>query len=247
MAEIPDFTPENDVERAMVAAAQDNQRFGEFLTALRAGDVFVPGREPLDSPEERPIEPDEDIVLPVVEWQGQPSVPVFSSLTRLQHAVPDAPSYMAFHFSDLAEHWGDQWMIVNPGNPVGVPLSPELVRGETDVLRIPAGSDLVIGEPAAIDERVTAAIESRTEEDPRITAAHVAEVILSPEATQPQLIIGLEVADGADGKSVFEEMVEEITRRGVGGAAGVVLVDPAEPNAIAQWMLERDQPVYRRS
>jgi hypothetical protein len=245
MTAVPDFIPENDLERAMVAAAEDGGRFGEFLAALRAADIFLPGRETLDTPHQQPITDDEEIVLPVVDWQGQESVPVFSSLTRLQAAVPDAPSYMAFHFSDLAEAWGDHWMILNPGNPVGLPLSPAMIRGETDRLTIPAGSEVIIGEPAAVDPRVTAAIAARAQADDHIAAAHVAEVILSAAAEKPQLVVGIEVVAGADAEPVLSGMLEELTASGTAGSAGVVLVDRADPNAMARWMLDRDQPVYR--
>ena len=243
---IPDFAPENDLERAMVAAAQDTSQFAAFLVALRAGDLYVPGKDELEEPREQPLGEEEDVVLPVVEWQGQPSVPVFSSLTRLRTAVPDAPSYMAFHFKDLAERWGDHWMILNPGNAVGLPLSPAMIRGETDTLSIPAGTDIVIGEPAAVDARVAATLRARVDTDERIVAAHLAEVILSEAAERPQLVIGLEVADIATGDDVVAAMVEDLGRAGTGATAGVVLVVRSQPNPVAAWMLQRDRPYFVR-
>ncbi|MGI8846890.1 MAG: enhanced serine sensitivity protein SseB C-terminal domain-containing protein [Candidatus Dormibacteria bacterium] len=238
------FAPENPLETAMVAAAEDPQRFDDFMSALREGDVMVPGQKPVDHEGERVTEGDENISLPVVDWQGHAAVPVFSSVGRLRRAVPEAPSYMAFHFSDLAANWTDHWMILNPGNEVGIPLPPELIRGETDRVTLDAGSEIVIGEPAVIPGALIATIVALLRGRPEVVAAHCAEVLI-PGAVRPELVVGLELDDPSEFESLATAFTRELQQRGSIGA-GFCLVQRDHPDTIAAWMIERDQPLHRR-
>lgn len=239
--EIEGFEPENAVEETMLAAARDPERFGDFLEALRAGDIFIPRHEEADDDEDG-----DTITLPLVRWEGREAVPVFSSLTRLHTAIPDCERYMAFHFADLASRWGEHWMILNPGNAVGLPLSPAAVRGEAEREVVDAGTELMIGEPATLPPGLREAVVAHASDEPLIVAAHVAQVYLAGEGEgRLELVVGIEIAPGADARQIAEVAARRL--RDAGTVAGVMVVDRDHPNTIARWMLERDVALWRRA
>jgi hypothetical protein len=241
---LPGFEPENDLESAMLAAARQPERFAEFLALLHQADVYIPGRDPVG--EEGPIAP-ETVTLPVVEWEGRDAVPVFSSLSRLRQAVDSVPSYMAFHFSDLAALWQEQWMLLNPGVALGLPLSPAQVRGDVDA-GTPVGvarTAPYVGEPAVENQPLIAAVVAACERIPAVLEAHRAQIFGADPGERPRLAVGLVISPGID-----SELAVGHVRDSISGVAAdpvdIIVIDAADPGPVGGHMLRAGRPFFHR-
>ena len=74
--------------------------------------------------------PEGAIALPVIEQDGTQYVPVFTSEEALRAAGADASTALRLPIAQLAATWPGEnlWLAVNPANPDGLAIPPEVVR-----------------------------------------------------------------------------------------------------------------------
>jgi hypothetical protein len=232
--------PANPLEEALLAASRGGDA-GDFLDALRDHDVLVPQE---DAPaEERPLEAGAEVVLPLIEREGAKYVPVFTSPEQMAIGAPNVTGALRLTGRSLARMWpAGVGMAINPEAELGVALPEETVRGLLGRVdeRIPAGTTLKIGAPAHEPETAWRALRAWAAGRPEVLAAHRAVVIAEDPDQRAQMIVGLELAPGADVEALCRAAAEAI-----GGGIGVTQVE-RDGDAISEWMLEHDEPVYRR-
>jgi SseB protein N-terminal domain len=114
------FTPANEVEATLLAAATSGQT-DNFLSTLLLAKVLVPIPTG-ESPEVRPDDPAFPWRREVVD--GQPYVVVFTSPDRMNEFMDDDVVAITAKFVQVIRVWPDvKWAFaVNPGTPVGATL-----------------------------------------------------------------------------------------------------------------------------
>lgn len=237
------FVPDNPLEHALVAAASDPSARAAFLEALADAEVLIPapGAAPA---EDRLVSapPGSEIDLPVVESDGRAVVPAFTSMTQLLRFVPEGTGYMQIAVRDLAKLWRDDlWLALNPRGP-GVLLGPDDVRRLGPAR--PEG-DYLLGQPKEEPEAVLQAVRSYGERSGSLVAAYRALMATREPGARPRVVVGLELAEGADRDRVMSQVTEAIRESGVDSVA-LVPVTPDATGPVARYLLDSTEPFYRQ-
>ena len=242
--------PENVLEAALVAVAEERAGPADLYEALRDAELYVPAPGPAPS-EERAVTADEgdEIALPIVHANGRDFVPVFSSMTQLLAYVPAGTGYLRLDGRSLATIWPeDAWMALNPRSPLRVVVSPADVRAlaggvRRERLDAPPEGEYALGEPAEEPGALLDAIARYSSETPAVRAAYRA-LMVAPGGAGPQHVIGLEVDEGADRDAVLDGAARAGRE---GGESSIVLVALPGRGTVARFLRERTRPFYIRS
>lgn len=118
------MAPENALELALTSALADQTQQGVLETALLAAELHV---SPTGGKPAPGIELGRDAPLRldgIVLDDGRQATAVF---TRSEYAVPvfGAPTSMAMRGRHLLEAFSGGWIVLNPGQPQGLVLSPD--------------------------------------------------------------------------------------------------------------------------
>ena len=228
-----DFAPANPLEEVLLAASRGDAEPVAFLDALRDSAIVVPC--------EQTGTPDE-VEFPVIEHQGRPYVPLYTSQTQADTGAPEQDGWLKLTGAELAKMLTDDatGLAVNPGGDLGVAIPPDAVaalKGATQE-RFPAGSRVRVGLPAAEPPELRQAIGQWAATRPEVLAVHHA-LIQGEDDPDPTLVLGLELAPGADPAGVVDAVV-----RNLPGIAAVVL-DETTTDPVSTFMRERNDPLYR--
>jgi hypothetical protein len=138
------WEPANDVERALLALAADDDRRGYFQL-LAVSDLYLP------QVVGGPPGPQQFVTMHVLE---QTVLPVFTSVETLTAQVNGAANgYVVTNYPELRRKWPDpDWRLaINPGTPVDAYLSIEtMAQAAMGELLVPTMSEMVLA--AAQDE-----------------------------------------------------------------------------------------------
>lgn len=130
------FQPENDLERALVHAANDPAGRPAFYRALAEAPLFVirQGTDPEADTGKRTLEADTSVAIQNIEHNGRVYIPVFSSLARLQAVIDQEVPYFAINAVDFFRATPGSDLLLNPGSEYGKEISAEeaasVVSGE---------------------------------------------------------------------------------------------------------------------
>lgn len=245
------YEAQNEVERALLAASQDEGRFGEFLVALAGAELYVP--HPGGSGEEgEPVE-GEELVLPLVEHEGRTYVPVFTSMAQFRLGAPHDMPHVRLRTEGLVAEWPEEHgMAVNPGGEIGVALEAADVRAlarpeaVVSAQRFGAGTRLLLGEPAEEPGALLDAVSQACDELGTVVAAYRALMAVEGEEDTPQIVIGLELDRGVDPDAAFGVVGGRVAAAATGPFAFVV-VDETDLSPVARFMLLETDPFFRRS
>jgi hypothetical protein len=132
-------------------------------------------------------------------------------------------------------------MALNPGGELGVALPEAAVRsllGPSEET-FAAGTAVRIGAPASEPEAAWTVLREFAATRPEIRAAHRAVVVRDEAGAEPELVVGLELEPGADASAACEAVAGLL-------GAGIAVTAVRRGDALGDWMLEHDEPVYRR-
>jgi hypothetical protein len=236
------FTPVNPLEQVLLDVSESGEH-EQFLAALAANPVFVPGQAPPADGQEHELGEGDEVELPVFEHEGTRFVPVFTSLEQLEIGAPDAASYVRASGEDLASIWPEGLALaINPGGELSVAIPEEDVRALSATEHIPAGSDLTVGAPAEEPEELWATLRAWAATVPALRSAHRALVLVHAPGREPQLVVGLELDERVDPGVVLNAGAEALD-----GAAAFTLYDPDGDDPLSQWWREKGSPLYSRA
>jgi len=140
------FTPENDLERALVAAAEDAARVPDFYRALLESQLLVIDESPGPVREGwHAAEAGTRLQIRPLDLDGVPHVPVFSSASRIEAFVDDPAHFVGLAARDLFEMLAGSHVVLNPGADHGKQLVLGRVTRKDDVVelvRIDGDSDV---------------------------------------------------------------------------------------------------------
>jgi hypothetical protein len=228
-----DFAPANSLEEVLLAASRGDAEPAAFLDALRDSAVIVPCEQTGAA---------DEVEFPVIEHQGRPYVPLYTSPGQGAKGAPEQDGWLKVSGGELAKMLTDDatGLAVNPGGDLGVAIPAEAVQALKGAAqeRFPPGSRVRVGLPAEDTGELAAAIASWAQTRPEVHAVHHA-LIQGEDDPDPTLVLGLELAPGADPAATIDAVV-----RNLPGVAAVVLDDEAT-DPVSGFMRERDAPIYR--
>jgi SseB protein C-terminal domain/SseB protein N-terminal domain len=241
-----DFTPANPLEIMMVEAHAGRMSMGALMTALLSSPVYLVPGEDSDGGE---------LSLAALEGRdGRRYIPAFTARSRLERFSGSDRS-ASVPLRDLAAAWpAEVSLVIDPGDPVELALPGEefrrIARGEKPggEQTVPAGTTVMIGDPAEEPDGVLRAIAVACSKRPEVVAAYRAQLHVDRPGERPHLAIGL-VLDATTGNrdALRREVAQTATAAGA-EQVSVVVIDPqAKGDAIAAYMLEQTRPFFSRT
>jgi SseB protein C-terminal domain/SseB protein N-terminal domain len=239
--------PGNELEEVLAASLGSETAGARLVEVLGRSQVWVPlpeGGGP-DSAE---------LALPTVEMGGGAYVPVFSSEEQFLRCVGPHMSFTVAPARDFARGLPPQLGIaVNPGGVVGVPLPPaavaELCRTGRTVLDGPeSGGRVRLFEPDWQDEPLDFLAAASAEFEASGVVATARRALASVEGGAHQLFIGVQLVPWgpADGNAALDALGRALGRVEVPWQVNLLLLDVAQGDLVADWMLGRVRPFYQR-
>ncbi|MFJ9470277.1 enhanced serine sensitivity protein SseB [Streptomyces caniferus] len=249
--------PANELEEVLAASAGHPGAGGRIVEVLGRSRVWVPlpngGGPDSAGPGARGLD------LPTVELDGAAYVPVYTSEQEFLRVVGAHMSFTVAPAREFARglppHIG---IAVNPDGVIGVPLPPpavaELCREQRhEPAGLPSGGRVRLFEPDWQDEPVDFLAAAGLEFSAAGIVLTARRALASVEGDTPALFIGVQVA--ADPAALYDGTAREAVLSALGRALGavplpwsvqLVMLDLAQGDPVADWMLERVRPFYSR-
>ncbi len=188
------FIAENELEKALVEAVKTPSSAPNFYRLLLESDLLVmgsaEGRE--EAQEQFSLEPGTNLKLVTGLKDGNPYLPVFSSLPRMQEFVEQETKYLSINGRALLELTRGGPIILNPASQYGKELSPlevqQLLAGPTPPKQYHSVGQAAYPEPLV--QALTAVFAAR----PDIETAWMIQVTFADRADQPHPLVGIETA-----------------------------------------------------
>jgi hypothetical protein len=183
------FIPENELERALVAAVKDPATARDFYRLLLESDLLVLGtvEGEENASEKFALAPGGKLNLVTGLKDGNRYLPFFSSLTRMQEYLKQESKYISVNGRALLDLTRGAPVTLNPASEFGKELSAhqvaQLLDGPTP--------RVIIGEavyPAALVAALTEIFAAR----PDIQTAWMIQVALADRAKEPHPLVGIE-------------------------------------------------------
>lgn len=246
------FTPENDLERALVRAAQDPSARAPFLKTLLDSELAFALVEGGGKGK-----PGDGYEVPEVEADGQGFVPVFTAESRVRTMFGDEKMMIVRQtFRQIVEQVSDANFVLNPGSDYGREIMAADVRamlaGDFAAAASGAGEDdegaetplpAAIGRPSPAPTHLTGPLAKLFAGIPEVRAAHIGQSLFPDSYGTKRLVIGV-AADG-DVDAVFDRMGEVLDQ--VARPTDVIDFVPV-PGSTLDGYFERDaNPFYRKA
>jgi hypothetical protein len=241
-----DFTPANPLEVMMVEAHAGRTSMDALITALLSSPVYlVPGEDSNGG----------ELSLAALEGRdGRRYIPAFTARSRLERFSGSDRS-ASVPLRDLAASWpADVSLVIDPGDPVELALPGQefrrIARGEKPggEQTVPAGTSVMIGDPAEEPDGVLRAIAVTCSKRPEVVAAYRAQLQVNRPGERPHLAIGLVLDPASENHDDLRREVAQSATAAGAEQVSVVVIDPqAEGDAIAAYMLEQTRPFFSRT
>ncbi|MFJ9416367.1 MULTISPECIES: enhanced serine sensitivity protein SseB [unclassified Streptomyces] len=250
--------PANELEEVLGAAAGHPGAGGRIVEVLGRSRVWVPlpngGGPDSAGPGARGLD------LPTVEIDGAAYVPVFSSEQEFMKVVGSHMPFTVAPAREFARGLPPKLGIaVNPDGTIGVPLPPpavaelcRAVRGEADA-GLPGGGRVRLFEPDWQDEPVDFLAAAGLEFSGAGIVLTARRALASVEGDTPALFVGVQVE--ATAAALHDGTARDAVLNALGRALGavpvpwpvqLVMLDIAQGDPVADWLLGRVRPFFAR-
>jgi hypothetical protein len=250
------FTPTNDLERALAEAARDPAARPRFYQLLLESQLFVLVPPHVGPPGERTLKQSEN--LPLISWKkgDQDVIPMFTSLPLLQQIARRTGQelhYFALKGKDLfgVLAAGPLPAVLNPNCPVGKEFlvgemrdiasgkffevaKPEVVQKERKVL---------LGQPSEYPHALVDALKRHLSTQPRVKAAYLAQIADSSTGVPPHLIFAISLQGEID--PIMQPLLM-ITREILGPNKIADFTVLGHGGSFDDYFLTQTQPFYQR-
>ncbi len=245
------FTPVNELERLLLAAAIDPAARPAFYRALPEHELLIMtlGRKPEQKQQVQLV--NEPIEIRMLEYEGDFFAPVFSSVGRISEIVAEDVGYLAMNGRDLLVMLRGKNLILNPGAGCGRTFGQQEVDSILDgsmfsPLETPevGGPDAQLRQPNEYPQPVIDVLTRFLAKRREVNAAYLGESFI-PESNQvPRLLIGLDVSGSA--KSVIDDAAATI--KDVTSSGQIVDFIEMTPNADdnVSTYLRQQTPFHKR-
>jgi hypothetical protein len=225
------FTPENELEKAMLLAAADDSARPAFYRLLLNSDLVVLG------------ELGETMSLETVSNGKESFHPVFTSRKRLDDFTSEAMANFTIPGGALLHSTRGAQFVINPGADVGKRLTADEIAWLLETFR-PAGNELIVAQPKVLPKTLLKALCVLFTSRSLIKAAHLTYVARDGVDKEGHPLIGLE-ADGEVPRLV-QEIFEAAAAVLPGKPIEVVYLPEGPLNPLQEHLLSVP-PFYKRT
>lgn len=245
------FTPANELERLLLAAASDLAARPAFYRALPDHELFIitEGRKP--AAEEKVTLTNEPIQVRMIEWDGEEFAPIFSSVDRIGVFATEQVGYLAMQGRDILKMLRGKNLFLNPGSEVGRTFGHQEVDALLDGSmseplenQAAAGKKIQLSEPAEYPHQLTEALGRLFAKRKEVNAAYLAMATID-DGAPPHILIGVEVSK--NWQSVVEDaavVVREVNQSGDMVDFAEVTADPSD--FVSNHLRTQTTPFYKR-
>jgi hypothetical protein len=241
------FIPENELERALVAAVKNPHTAPDFYRLLLESHLLVMGTAEgqENATSQLTLDPGSRLSLVTGLKDGHQYLPIFSSQLRMQEYVKQESKYLSMKGRDLLELTRGAPVILNPASEYGKEFTAEqvayLLNPRSESQRTPR---TIIGEadyPMPLVNALTRVFAA----DPAVEAAWMIQVTFADRAQEPHPLVGIETDNGTD----FRKLVDAIQQEAENSVPGLVFdvqrIDRRAPNSLTDALLQA-VPFYTR-
>jgi hypothetical protein len=238
------FEPENDIEVALLRAAQNPDAATDLHRLMLNGDLLVlgtvAGQE--DATRKVSLEPGGKLQLVVGDRQGEKFLPLFTSLTRMQAYLKEPGKYLAANGRALLDLTRGAPVTLNPGSEHAMDFSPETVARILDSQILQGRPKVNLGLevfPPGMVEVLTAIFAKNL----AISAAWIIGVEFADRGGVRHPLVGIETSGDMAALLSDIERAAQVSLPGL--LFDVQRVDRKRPIGMAEAMLQLE-PFYER-
>lgn len=180
------FIPQNPLEESLVNAVNDPAARPQFYRDLIAADIFVM-REGAPPEQTGPITLNEsdEVALRMIEWNGAPFIPIFTSLQRMQEVLKEESAYLSLNALQFMQLTAGADLVLNPGSEFGKEFRKDEIAAILDGSiwqpgerrEIESDTQVLVGHPANYPQDLVDALSRLFEKKPDVIRAYVAHVV----------------------------------------------------------------------
>lgn len=193
--------PLNDLERALILAADNPASRPDFYKALMASDVYVIGFTDDDGEGMKAIPA--GAKLSIVNWEkndGTPVTPFFTSLEALQRALKEESKFVALPAKSFFEMTLGSFLVLNPASPYGKEFFPNEIQAllESGMNNVPQirvvqkETKVLLGQPANFPSEMVFALTTLLARHSVVKAAYLCLMHDPSVGEKPSLVVGFE-------------------------------------------------------
>lgn len=244
------FEPVNDLERSLVKAATDLAARPQFIRDLLEADIFVVNSGSDLNVKDNVAQAGSKLMIQPVEINGRTSLPIFTSLQRLQEFIRTETKYLQFKGRDFFEMTRGAFVFLNPGVPYGKEFFPQEIAQMLDgsifkpsqTYTAQKETQVLIGQPAVYPTKLVKALSDYFATKKQVNRAYLVQ-FFNPEADdKPHLLIGIDA--GADYQKVVGD-AGMISTQAL-GKDEVVDFMRLDNSGISRHMINQTKPFYEK-
>jgi hypothetical protein len=193
------FTPVNQLETSLVAATHNPASRADFYRAVTAADLFIISESPKPADGSFVADEKTQLKIQLVEVEGKPHVPVFSSKERISAIVKAEVPFIAMNGRAAFTMLRAADVVMNPGSEYGKIFKPEEIESilngrifETIAPPNVVGQKVMLAQPSEFPNHVVEPIRQFFATMEHITRAYLARAVFQQSPEQPHIFIGIE-------------------------------------------------------
>jgi hypothetical protein len=225
------FTPENDLERAMLQAVSDPSAHADFCRLLLESELVALGTLA------------DTMTLDTVRGSGGDFHPIFTSPARVKALINGLAPNFVIEGRKLFEITAGAQFVINPG-----PQPDRILKADEIawcLKTFPPKVEIQVGPPKVYPTKLVKALCILFTSRSAIKAAHLVYVARTGIDTKPHPMIGLEANEG-DEPRLAQEIFEAAAAVLPGEPIEVVYLDAGSPLEVLQKHLLSVPPFYAR-
>jgi hypothetical protein len=240
------FIPENELERALVKAVKNPAAASDFYRLLLESDLRVMGTAEGQegATEAFTLAPGNNLKLVTGLKDGNPYLPVFSCVLRMQEYVKQECKYLSINGRALLDLIRGAQVILNPASEYGKELTAEQVGQLLGPSRLSGPQRSTASEaeyPMPLVEALTRVFAANAQVD----AARMIQVTFADRAQEPHPLVGIEASPSVDFRKLVDAIQQETEHAAPGTVFDIHRIDRAASNNVTEALLQAE-PFYVR-
>ncbi len=244
-------SPENELERALLQAAQNPDDRPAFYRELLEADIYVlSADQPVPGSANELLNKGTEIRFKYYEAQGARYLPIFSSLKRLQAGIKAQASYFKFKGKAFFEMTRGERILLNPGSEVAKGFTVKEISDLLDgSIFLPRGryrlddkTEVWVGQASDYPAELVKALSDLFTSQSLVRAAYL--VLASNPSTgdSPRYIVGIDV------EGDWDSILAEVKQAAAQVEAPGIPVDYIQISDIplCRYMTDQTEPIYVR-
>lgn len=198
----------NELEVVMEEAFSDSSKVEIFYSQLLASELYVLTEGAPDHEGRRMLEKDTNVgIVNFLGAEGEPFVPVFTSLPELQRSIEQDFGYIGMDGWNLFSLIKGSDVIINPASDCGLLLKAEEIAEilhyfGVHQLTVEKDTQVLIGQPAVDPFELKKALAEVFRRDGRVSSAYLC-LMMRPDTGEQSFAVGVVFRPGEEYREIF--------------------------------------------